>query len=512
MATSSTPEAAPKVVTIQRFQIGVNVLVQTVVFVGIVAMLNYMSFRHFKRWDFSRNKKYALSSQTRSVLKSLKKPVRAVIFFSSAAEIEPDVKGLLREYEFASDKKFKTEVVEPYRNLSRAQELQTKYKFGANENILILDIDGKSKFVYAQDMAEFEMPDQLAMMSGQTQPKMKSFKGEQAITSAMLELTEAKPNKIYFVGGHGEPPLDAPDLKVFAESVKRQNIQVAPLNLLNIDRIPEDCRTLLICGATKDFSDLELKLLNDFWANHGRVFMLLNPFAQTPVLAGFLSRQGIIPQNDRVIRTGTLLQYDDQGKPQLVSGVINDPTFVIADSKTKITKDLAGMSKKLLGATESLLPDPAQEAISKTKVIPLMQAAEGFWGETDIITADKQVTFDPKKDHMGPLVLAAAVEKGGVEDQRVKVDSSRLIVVGNAQLLGVGGYRSSEGISVDFTVSALNWLLDREELIGIAPKEKKNVTLSLNEQQIASIGLTVMGIIPGIVAVFGLLNWWQRRS
>jgi hypothetical protein len=519
MANTSTPEAAPKteaapkVVKIQRFQIGVNVLIQTLVFFGIVVMLNYMSFRHFKRWDFSRDKKYELSSQTRNVLKNLKKPVKAVIFFSSAAEIAPDVSGLLREYEFASDKKFKTEVVDPFRNFTRAQELQTKYKFGANENILILDIDGKNKFVNAADMAEFEMPDQMSMMMGQTQPRIKAFKGEQAITSALLELVEGKPNKVYFVGGHGEPDLNSQELQTFNESLKRQNIQIATLNLLNVNTIPEDARSLIICGPKYDFSELEMKLLSDFWDKNGRLLVLLNPFAQTPRLAGFLAAQGIVPQQDRVLRTGTFLRMDDNGKPQLTTGPINDPTFVILDSRTKITKDLAGLSKQFLGATQSLTIDAARQAASRAKGIPLVKSGEGFWGETEFGTSDdKQIFFDPKKDHIGPLTLAAAVEKGGVEDQRVKVDSSRLIVVGNAELLGNNARRLSEGISTDLTVNALNWLLDREELSGIAPKEKKNVTLSLNEKQLRDIALGVMVIIPGLVALFGVLNWWQRRA
>jgi hypothetical protein len=67
-------------------------------------------------------------------------------------------------------------------------------------------------------------------------------------------------------------------------------------------------------------------------------------------------------------------------------------------------------------------------------------------------------------------------------------------------------------LSADFTISALNWLLDREDVIGIAPREKKTVTLSLNEKQLADLALAVMGILPGIVVVCGLLNWSQRRS
>jgi ABC-type uncharacterized transport system involved in gliding motility auxiliary subunit len=512
MANSSTPEAAPKVVKIHRFQIGVNVLFQALIITGIVLMVNYLSFRHFKRWDFSRDRKYALSSQTVSLLKSLPKPVKATVFFSSAAEIAPDVNSLLREYEFSSDKKFKFEVVDPYRNLSRAQELQGKYKFGANENIVILDIDGKSKFVNAADMADFEMPDQMSMMMGQSQPRLKAFKGEQAITTSLIELSEGKPNKVYFVNGHGEPDLKSEDLKVFAESLKRQNIQIAPLNLLNVDNIPEDARSLIICGPKYDYTEGEVKRINDFWQKKGRLFVLLNPFAKTDHLTAWINTQGIVPQDDHILRTGTFLKMDDQGKPQLVSGVISDPVFDIVDSHTKITKDLEGVSKKLLGVTQSLQVDRAQEQIGKLHITPVMKSGEGFWGETDLTGSEEKVFFDPKKDHMGPLNIGIAVEKGGVDDQRVKMDSSRLFVIGNAEMLSNNAYRMSEGFTADLTVNVLNWLLDREDVIGIPPKEKKNVTISLSEKQLGNLAIAVMCILPGIVAFFGLINWLQRRA
>jgi len=356
------------------------------------------------------------------------------------------------------------------------------------------------------------MPDQMQAMMGQSQPRLKDFKGEQAITSALLELTQGKANKIYFVGGHGEPDLNSQDLKVFTESLKRQNIQVAPLNLLNVNSIPEDARSLIICGPKYDYSELEMKLINDFWDKKGRLFVLLNPFAKTDRLTAWLNDQGVVPQDDRVLRTGTFLKMDDQGKPQLTTGVIGDPSFVILDSHTKITKDLEGLSKKFLGATQSLQLDRSREVIAKVHLLPLLQSGEGFWGETDVATGDEKVFFDPKKDHMGPLNLAVAVEKGGVEDKRVKMDSSRLVVVGNAELLGNSEYRLSEGVSNDLTVNVLNWLLDREDVMGIPPKEKKNVTLSFDEKQLSALKLTFMGIIPGIVALFGLINWWMRRS
>jgi hypothetical protein len=516
MAQNSSPDSQPKVVKIQRFQIGLNVLIQIVVFGVIVMMLNYLSFRHFKRWDLSRDQKYALTSQTKSLLGSLKKPVKAVLFFSGGSDIEPDVSALLREYEFASDKKFNTERVDPYRSFTRASELQAKYKFGASENILILDFDGRSKFVNATDMADYEQPDAIAMMGGQTQPKLKAFKGEQAITSALLELTEGKPNKVYYATGHGEPDLAGQDLKIFNEALQRQNIQVAPLNLLNVNSIPEDARAVVICGPKYDLSELEVRLLNDFWEKHnGRLFVLLNPYAKTQRLVDWLTIQGISPAEDRVIRTGTFLAMDkDNGTPQLKTGTISQAAFVVQDSGTTITpKELVGAGKQLLGVTESLILDRTREASSKVKITSLLQSGEGFWGETDPVESEERpATFDPKKDRLGPLTLAAASERGAVTDKRVKVDTSRLIVVGNSEMLTNNAYRLAEGINLDIAVNALNWLLDREELVGIPPKEKEKIALSLSEQQLRSLATAVMAIVPGFAAFLGFLNWWQRRN
>ncbi len=512
---ASSPDSAPKIVRIQRFQIGLNVLLQVIVFAGIIAMLNYLSFRHFKRWDLSRDQKYALSTQTRSLLANLQKPVKAVIFFSSATDIAPDVTALVREYEFASKGKFDTEIVDPYKNITRATELAAKYKIRENDNILILDYDGRNKFVNAADMGDYEQPDQMEMLMGRSQPRLKGFKGEQAVTSALLELTEGKPNKIYYVTGHAEIDLKSEELKGFVELAKRQNIEIAPLNLLNVDGIPEDARTVILNGPKSDLSELELRLLTDFWdARKGRVFVMLNPYVKTQRLSDWLVSQGVMPQDDRVIRTGTFLVRDESGAPQVKTGTVGEAIFVIQDSGTSITpKDLVSMSKKLLGVTQSLAIDRTREATAKTRFIPLLLSAEGFWGETDPVAEEQErpAYFDPKKDHLGPLNIAVAAEKGGLADQRVKVETSRLIVVGNAGLLTNNTYRESEGVSLDFAISALNWLLDREQLIGIPAKEKRNVALTLNEAQLRSLALAVLAV-PVFVALLGVANWWQRRA
>ena len=118
-----------------------------------------------------------------------------------------------------------------------------------------------------------EQQDQMAQMTGQP-PRVAAFKGEAAITSALLELTAGKPNKIYLVSGHGEPDFSGDDFRAITELLKRQNIQTAPLNLLTGDKVPADASSLLINGPKYDYSELEIKLINDFWEKKGSLFDL----------------------------------------------------------------------------------------------------------------------------------------------------------------------------------------------------------------------------------------------
>jgi ABC-type uncharacterized transport system involved in gliding motility auxiliary subunit len=504
-------EAAPsnRPVTIKRFQIGVNVIIQLIVVALMVGMVNYLSFNHFKRWDLSRDQKYILSEQTKRLLAGLKKPVRAVVFFASGSEIYPDAVALLREYEYAAKKDFQTEIVEPYRNFSRARELQAKYKFGANENVVILDYDGRSKFVNAADMAEF---DQSGVMMGQP-PILKAFKGEQAITAALLELTEEKQNKIYLVGGHGEPEFSAattPDETTSADSLKglstylgRQNVKADSLKLADVEKVPDDARMLLIIAPKYDFSEREMKLIREYWEKKGRIFIALEPSDTLPRLSAFLEENAIQPQDDRVLRTVNL---------GTVTGIVRDVTAEILPG-TAVTQRLAGVDLPLAGQTQSITIDRQKAQAFALTVANLIQASRGYWGETDYRGGENSpLYFDPKKDHGGldtPPTIAASVEKGAVADNRVKVETSRLIVVGNGEFLKDQALTEA---GLDFALAGFNWLLDREELIGVAPKERKNFILQLDEKRMFWLFVLVVLGIPSLVAMTGLLSWWQRRN
>src|SRR5580704_10771031 len=181
MAEETTPRQTHSRKKIRRVRIGFNVLAQIVLVLFLVAMVNSIAIKHYKRWDFSRDQKYALSDKTKRFLDSIKGKVRITVFFSPKSPIASDVQNLLAEYQYAGRGKIDVEFIDPERNLSRAKEVLDKYKVVSGESLLIVDYDKRNKTVKESEMADM---DQSAMAFGEP-PRVAAFKGEQAITSAM---------------------------------------------------------------------------------------------------------------------------------------------------------------------------------------------------------------------------------------------------------------------------------------------------------------------------------------
>src|SRR5207248_3319831 len=256
MANETIGPRRPK--KIRRIQIGFNVLAQIILILFLPAMVNSIAFKHYQRWDFSRDQKYALSDKTKRFLRTIKSKMRIIVFFSSSTPITADVQNLLTEYQYAAKGKIDIEHIDPERNLSRAKELFDKYKVVSDESLLVIDYQGRNKTVKASEMADI---DQSGMAFGEG-PRVSAFKGEQAITSAMMDLVEGKKNTLGYVIGHKEPPLsENTTISVLKAFIETENIKFQELNLFDVGAIPAELKTILMIGPQYDFSDREMKLL-----------------------------------------------------------------------------------------------------------------------------------------------------------------------------------------------------------------------------------------------------------
>ncbi len=100
---------------IHRVRIGVNVLVQTALLLFLAIAANYLGFEHYKRWDLSRDQKYALSDKTKRFLETIKGKIRITVFVSANHPIAQDVQSLLTEYQYAAKEKIDIEHIDQER-------------------------------------------------------------------------------------------------------------------------------------------------------------------------------------------------------------------------------------------------------------------------------------------------------------------------------------------------------------------------------------------------------------
>jgi ABC-type uncharacterized transport system len=506
-----TEKTKPK--KIQRLQIGLNLLVQLILIFFLVSAVNWIGFRHYKRWDVSRDQKYALSDKTKRFLNTIKGKMRITVFFSPNTPISADVSSLLTEYQYAAKGKIDIENIDPQRNLSRAKELFDKYKVVSDESLLVIDYEGRNKTVKASDMAEI---DQSGMAFGEG-PRVTAFKGEQAITSAMIDLVEGKKNTIGYVTGHKEPSITEPSslamldqqqqagspislLKTFIEN---ENIKFQELNLFNEPQIPAEIKTVMILGPQYDLSDREIKLLHDFWNKQGRILLLIDPSARTPKLNAFLNELGVKVNDDR------LMAFVRTGIEELA--LIRDVQARFL-GESPVTKRLANVRTIFFGGTSSITLQPERVHAANIRLQPLIEAEKGYFAETDYNTNDQaKLQADAKKAGDAPLTIGVSIEKGGSADERVQMNSSRMVVVSNATFVQNNALTQDQQ-ALDFVSASANWLLSREQLIGIAPKIPKTLTFSLNEDALRSLRWMILVLMPLVFVVLGTAVWWKRRA
>jgi ABC-type uncharacterized transport system involved in gliding motility auxiliary subunit len=506
-----TEKAKPR--KIQRLQIGLNVLVQLILVFFLVSAVNWIGFRHYKRWDVSRDQKYALSDKTKRFLDTIKGKVRITVFFSPSTPISADVSSLLTEYQYAAKGKIDIENIDPQRNLSRAKEMFDKYKVVSDESLLVIDYGGRNKTVKASEMAEI---DQSGMAMGEG-PRVTAFKGEQAITSALIDLVEGKKNTIGYVTGHKEPSIAEPSplamldqqqqagspislLKTFIEN---ENIKFQELNLFNEPQIPAEIKTVMIVGPQYDLSDREIKLLHDFWNKQGRILLLVDPSAKTPKLNAFLNELGVKVNDDR------LMAFVRTGIEELA--LIRDVQARFL-GESPVTKRLANVRAIFFGGTSSITLEPQRVRAANIRLQPLIEAEKGYFAETDYNTTDQaKLQADAKKAGTAPLTIGVSIEKGGSADERVQMNSSRMVVVSNATFVQNNALTQDQQ-ALDFVSASANWLLSREQLIGIAPKIPKVLTFSLTEDALRSLRWMILVLMPLVFVVLGTAVWWKRRA
>ncbi len=485
----------------RRMATGANMAVSILLAAAVLFLVNRMAWYSNQRWDVSWDRYYSLSDKTEGLLSSLEDDVEVTALFQKSHPLYNDVYRLLREYEYADARinaaspKLKVEVIDTDRDLAEAREKAIKYDVH-KPNVIIFDVKGRTKYVEAKDLSDYKYD----LKGGAPVKTRISFKGEQAFSSALLSVAQATRPKVYFLRGHGERSIEdygsQSGFSRIATLMKRDNMDVEPLILNDMSGVPADCSLLVIAGADRKVSEAEVDMISSYLGKNGRLLCLLDPAVRTG-LEKLLEKWGVKLAEDEVVGPSI------SGRELIVTEYGDHPA--VRQLKNIVTMFLRPRSLEVMEGSAA----GAVTASDKPRVSVLAYTTEGF---ANMNLNENPARFHDGVDRKGPVSVAVAIEKGAIGGIDVEIKPTRIVVIGDSYFVSNGTLEKAVGGNVDFLLSNVSWLLERESLMAISAKSPYELSLDMDSDQMKWMTLSIVGILPGLMALIGLVVWVRRRS
>ena len=446
---------------------GLHSFLSVLAVVGIVIVSYALLGRYHKRWDFTQNKRFTLSLQTIKVLKNLKKPVEITAFWQAGTPQAIEVEELLKQYSYCSPY-IRFRMVDPDKNPTLAQQ-----KGVSEYGTTIFEYEGRKKSVYERDVFTYSF---MGMgMRGQ------EFKGEEAFTSAIMEITSGEKRKIYFLTGHSEKDVYESGREGYSKIrsyLEKEGYEVETWNILEKGKLPEDASLLIMAGPKLDILNKEKELLQEYVnQKQGKILLLIDP--------GVGKNVKELSENLGVkVKEGMIIDP--------VSSYFGEAAAPIPQYNShKITQDLIkSNSASILAGAIGL------EKMDKGDVI--LESRSTSWLEKNYRTS--KIRFDKGRDEKGPIPVGIAIGEG---EKRIAifgdsdfVSNSLIIVQGN----------------LDLFMNTVNWLAKEESKISIRPKRPEIRPFKLSKKEARFIIITSLFLIPLIILGTGIFVWGKRRS
>jgi ABC-type uncharacterized transport system involved in gliding motility auxiliary subunit len=444
-------------------QLGTNTAILSVAVLAILVVINFLGFRHHKRFDLTTEKLYTLSDQTKKIVGGLTQDVTVVRFIKQAPT--DALADLMTEYKNLSPH-IKFENVDPTEKPEVAKE------YGATHMGEVIVASGARHL-------PLEPNPEAGPEGGYT---------EQDITSTILKVTRNSVKMVCFVTGHGERTLSGQDAMGYSavdDGLKKEGYNTNSINLVSENGVPNSCNIVVIAGPAKAFFPQETAMISKFLDGGGKVLIEVDPETD-PNLNDIFQAWNI--------NVGSNIVVDASGVGRLF-GTGPETPLVVDYGDSPITKTLqGGMTFFQLARTVTI----ADRSKTSPETVELLKTSQRSF---TIPKLAREVTFNPKT--AGPLSLGVAANR--TADDK----SARLVVLGNSSFAENQWIRLQE--NGDLFFNTIDWLAQDESMISIRPKLPASRRITLTEAQANGLKWFELFFLPGIVVLVGIAMWWKRR-
>ena len=485
-----------------------NRLTQALLAIALAVVVNYLaSLPEFRlRHDITADRRHSLAPESAETIRAAgrRSPVgvgrnqgwvKAVLLTGDTSEPAQIVRSrllkLLDSYVVETGRNgpawFAVELAGGGRNAPLISEIAGRHGPPDASIALILTCGPRAKYVTYRELVT----------------KEGGFRGEEVVTSALIEVTEDKPAVCYITKGHGELGVEdaspARGMSLLSRQLRNRNFEVRQLDLATVSEVPRDAAMILIAGPLTPFSASENARLRSFLSErNGRVMALLDPGREhglEPTLAEWA-----------IFTPDAELQEPDPAR-RTTDGDI--ALIRLEEKEHPLTKVLKEQNLPLIAARiRPARLDEGSAPDSTLGVWQLVFSSDAAWGETDLVR--RPVRFDVDRDQAGPVCLAAAAERATGIRKGVGGAGGRLVVVGTSEI--AANLRLNRGGNRAFITQCAAWLTDRDRAVSLPARTEGEYQLNATAADFWALALRFCLIPLGVLAVGLAVSVWRRRS
>lgn len=471
------------IIIIKRRKSVLLILIIITVCIGLNIVVENINLTDF---DFTEDKIYSLSSQSKQIAESIDEEVDIMIVNMPEAQ-----QDYANKYNSVNDK-IKIEIVN---DVTSRPDLADDYGLTADSYVIIVKSADRIKILSSYDLYTIDY----------TTYEQKDIT-EEALTNAIIDVTTEEKPIIYNLTGHNK--YSSYDFYYFIQDLLDEAYEFNDIDLLTAGKIPDDCSVLMITTLAEDITEAERDAILEYIEKGGKIILFSDPNSTGKEMPNF---QDVLDEYGVSISEGVMLEQDSSrmlyGTPSAILVTVSPYTSVTQETNMNMNACFMTTGRINVEDSEKL------EKLGVELETLATTSSESFY-RTDYTLLQENQDTKTDADEGSPNAIVGALLKKKIDDNT----TSELIVYSNN--IFITNYRIA--ISQDYfryaldfynnedlAMNSIAYLTERDNMITIR-KDVEVSTYTVTKQQ-NTIILIIIFTIPVLIIILGIIIWQIRR-
>jgi ABC-type uncharacterized transport system involved in gliding motility auxiliary subunit len=478
----------------RRFKQGTVATVFTALVIVLVVIINMvataLSSRFNMTLDLTAGSVFTLSQESEDFLATVEKDVNIYVLndeetFTARGTYFTQANEVIKRYA-----KQQPRITLRYTDIVKDPSFAANYPdMTLNTGSILVECGNQHVVLTAYDLFNTQLDETTYQTS------ITSSKAEQALSSAILNVTSDEKIRVSVLTGHNET-----EVTDFTTLLQTNNYEIITQNLMT-DEIDPEATIAIMCNPSRDISEDEAKKLDAFLSNgekFGKTLFYLasaNQQAALPMLDAFLTDWGI------KVNPGVVFETNQ-------SNLFQINIFMTLAEYMESEYSESVREKNMVAAIANSRPlEFLFEEKGNTSTVGLLQ----FSSTSGVRPADAAEDWTPESEGTSGPILAMGI------GQRLKYDGttpqiSTVLVAGSETLIDPYLLGSSNIANSEYLLNLFNDLSGREDIVYIQDKTIGNTQLGITStSQVVAIGVVFVVVLPLAVLISGIVIWMRRR-